>query len=103
MVHTLNYETRIQDNKYSDKPFSGKYHIDFSDCCEKFVEAFENDFIQFGDSIEDCNIYLYKRSSKQEGSHSITIEDHREIEFCPFCGEEIKTQNVNTTDQRRSE
>lgn len=63
-------------------------------CCEKLNEAFDNKIIGFGDINFEAdennnfvNLYFYDKDEENF--------DLIPINFCPFCGDRIKTEEVH--------
>jgi hypothetical protein len=70
------------------------YSIDF--CCDMMKEAREKDFVAWGEDESYLNkvnsLTIVRTSCYPSG----TVMDHLEIKYCPFCGERIKVENVET-------
>lgn len=60
-------------------------------CCDRMRQAMDDGFVDFGDS-DFCNTTAKMTIANRVCYPSGTVTDFMEIDYCPFCGEEINVE-----------
>lgn len=90
------------DNRKADSIFNIK-EVEIDYCCEKMEEAFQEDFIGFGEFKvdrplnRDNNVNIFHCSPYPEGA----VWSEMAIKLCPWCKEKIQIQNIETKALKR--